>query len=98
MYLDDGSTFEYQSGKYIRSHFAYKDGKLTAKPENQFDAAPFNTRIERIIIVGLNDEPESIEMGGEKLMFVTRHDSTFTVTIKNPNMKIGDAWEMVVKK
>ena len=59
---------------------------------------PFNSRIERIILVGLDGEPESIKSAsGESLVFVTRKsDQEFIVTIKNPNMAIGSAFELTV--
>lgn len=58
---------------------------------------PFNTRVERIVFVGLSKEPATITFGGESLVFVTRKSGKeFIVTVKNPNMKIGDVFEVLV--
>jgi hypothetical protein len=63
---------------------------------NGFDKS-YNTRIERIVIVGMNEEPVSISSNGKSLVYVTKrpsHGTGYIVTIKNPDFKIGDEFEL----
>ena len=57
---------------------------------------PYNTRVERIIIVGLDKEPDTIVMDEKELLFVTRlgSGSGFIVTVKNPDMLIGSGFSL----
>jgi alpha 1,3-glucosidase len=97
LYIDQGSTFEYKKGQYIRTEFSFGKGSLVSKVVNKC-ACDFNTRIERIVVVGLDEEPNEITNGDEKMVFVTRKaGNKFKVTIKNPNMLIADSWKLSFK-
>ncbi|KAJ3308998.1 hypothetical protein HDV04_000549 [Boothiomyces sp. JEL0838] len=103
IYVDDGSSFEYQSGDYINSKFEFKDNTLSAKhlplstPMNV--KGDFNVKIERIVIVGYSNEPAAIKnSNGKDLFFGTKKvGDSFTVTIKNPEVLIGDEWSIKFK-
>jgi len=54
LFLDDGSSFEYQKGAYIYREFLYKTGTLTSKTLNKSKHYyQCSNHIERIIILGL---------------------------------------------
>jgi hypothetical protein len=45
----------------------------------------------------MSSEPERISYSGKDLVFVTRKTGReFAVTIKNPNMLIGDSFEIEI--
>jgi hypothetical protein len=73
-----------------------KSVDLEGIPVNPKLLRPYNTRVERIVIIGLDKEPDTIKMDGKELFFVTRKGSgsTFIVTLKNPDMLIGDSFSL----
>ena len=90
----------------MKSLFSYSDEKLSGSPINVSDWAPSNgsvksydTRIEKIVVVGLEREPFAVKMAdGQDLVFVTRKSGThYIVTIKNPNMLVGSAFSISIK-
>ncbi len=104
--MDDGSSFAYKKGNYLKSEFTFSKSKLKAKatlvdsygPVDQSAEKPYNTRIERIVFIGLKKEPDTIEFSGKELVFITRKSSQaeYIVTVKNPNMHIGDDFELIL--
>jgi alpha 1,3-glucosidase len=94
LYIDDGSSFEYKKGQFIRTEFSFGNNALVSKVIQKC-TCDFNTRLERIIVLGLDGEPKEIKHGDEKLVFKTKKvGSKYTVTIKNPNMLIGDSFKI----
>ncbi len=66
LYVDDGETFEFQSGAYIHRHFTFSGSSLTSEdvgPKGSRTAAYLkamaNVRVERILVVNAPKEWES---------------------------------------
>ncbi|XBW34661.1 hypothetical protein QEN19_000228 [Hanseniaspora menglaensis] len=51
IYIDDGETFDYQNGKYVKSFISYVDSKLIVESENS-DLNEVPQYIEKVVILG----------------------------------------------
>lgn len=51
MYIDDGETFDYQTGKYLHAELYYKDGVLQGTVVNRWEV---HNIIESVKIYGEN--------------------------------------------
>jgi alpha 1,3-glucosidase len=94
VYADDGSSFEYQKGMFVLTEFEFKDFVLKASKSKQStvnQSTPFNARIERIIIVGLQSIMNVVGKDGQTFEF---SNDSHSITVKNPNYLIGDSWEI----
>jgi len=93
LYLDDGSSSDYQRGHYRRRRFEFRDGVLTsaaAAPGKLF--APQNT-VERVVILGLTRQPRGAVVtdakGVKREVPVMVSSSTNTVTVRKPDVPVA---------
>ncbi|CDW51930.1 Glyco hydro 31 and Gal mutarotas 2 domain contain ing protein [Trichuris trichiura] len=65
-YLDDGESFEYKKGKYLRRYFEYtgdqRGGKLTSKSLDDKGKFPTDVTIEKIVIYGMRFYPRIVHL------------------------------------
>ncbi|KFD54232.1 hypothetical protein M513_05009, partial [Trichuris suis] len=65
-YLDDGESFEYKKGKYLRRYFEYtgdqRGGKLTSKSLDDKAKFPTDVTIEKIVIYGMRFYPRIVHL------------------------------------
>ncbi|OAD68408.1 glucosidase II catalytic ROT2/GLS2 [Phycomyces blakesleeanus NRRL 1555(-)] len=70
LYLDDGETYDFESGAYVRTQFIYNNGVLTSKnlhedpssdAATKYAASIKDVRIERIRLLGV-EQPEHIHV------------------------------------
>jgi hypothetical protein len=95
--VDDGHSYEYQNKKFIRLQLSFDQGVLKSTVNQSCDCE-FNTRVERIIFIGMKQEPERIMYQGTELTFVVRMSGPdFVVTVKNPNVQIGTSFEITIE-
>lgn len=60
LYLDDGSTFDFQDGLYRLRRFTFADSTLTSTLEEGSASYTERTSIERLVVVGLGAAPSSV--------------------------------------
>ncbi|KAF4632530.1 hypothetical protein G7Y89_g5593 [Cudoniella acicularis] len=107
LYVDDGETFDYQSGAYIHRSFEFKDGVLASmdigkkgKLTDKYLKTMKGVRVERIIIVGAPKEWEgkkSVKTGkGEAgLEFHGEEGGKASwAVVRNPGVAIGENWKI----
>eukprot|EP00124_Ichthyophonus_hoferi_P000356 Ihof_evm23s12 gene=Ihof_evmTU23s12 len=57
LFMDDGSTFDYQKGQYSYRQYTYQDGVLTSTSLSADGTMMPNNRLERLVIMGLSTTP-----------------------------------------
>lgn len=109
--MDDGESYDYQSGAYISLVFEYEDGVLTSKnlhPEPDSEAAKafrsqmHQVRIERLYILGATKQPKKVQVVASRdddaspLTF--DYDATKAkITVKDPKVSITEhGWKVIV--
>ncbi|XP_071962090.1 neutral alpha-glucosidase AB-like [Antedon mediterranea] len=101
LYIDDGHSYEYKQNKFLYRSFVYKDNKLMSrKIDNNGNYATEST-VERIIVIGLFDSPNSIHAIGQnspmKNLEFTSNSETKSVVIRKPELRLQDDWVVVLK-
>ena len=97
--MDDGSTFDYKEGDYISNNFTFKAGVLSCTDVRFGDLLArhpdaFRNRIERIVILGLKNEPVSVSAEGVDVAFSVGAGG---VVLKNPHVAVGISWSIELK-
>ena len=98
LYVDDGHSFEHVKGHYLNIEYEFKDFVLSSKlvnlKGNKMDSKDkkFNTRIERIVILGLDKLNNLKVVSGTKQ--VEHFISNGILTLKNPNFLVGQDWQL----
>jgi hypothetical protein len=67
LYTDDGATFDYKSGAYLRRNFTWKSegqfaASLTNSNADKTGRLTSDLRIERIVAMGLDFYPNDVHM------------------------------------
>lgn len=105
LYLDDGETFDYQTGAYIHRAFNFSNGVLKSesiatkgKSTDKFVKSVKTVGVEKIIIVGAPAEwkTKSVVKIGKEEARVEYHDAASGkaawAVVKAPKVKIGEDW------
>lgn len=92
VYIDDGMSFDYQSGQYAARQFRYTNGQLTNSGNGSL--ALSNT-VERVVFYGLPKAPSqaTIVQDGQKTLLDVISDKTKTI-IRKPDVPITSDWEL----
>ncbi|XXQ35577.1 Glucosidase II subunit alpha [Plasmodiophora brassicae] len=98
LYLDDGHTFEHQTGAFTLRSFVFEDLTLRGSPaaRTQFKFMADN-RLERIIVVGLRRRLSSVTMGAGNSQVAFDFVQTFNpdqVIVRKPWIGITDDFEI----
>lgn len=106
LYIDDGKSFEFLKGAYIHRHFTFSDGKLTSSAVASTSGSRYLTdcTVERIILLGLSSGPKSalVEPVNQKVeielgpLRIGAGKSPSALTIRKPNVRIGDDWTIKI--
>lgn len=108
LYTDDGKSFEFAQGAYIHRRFVFSDGKLTSSNMASYTSgkSQFSSgcSIERIVLLGYSGGPKSalIEPANHKAdielgpLFLRKGRSPTVLTIRKPNVRIGEDWTIRV--
>lgn len=91
LYLDDGASFDHLKGVFHHRKFIFENNSLRslALSANQFDD---QSKIERVIILGLKSLPTSVLLNGSKLEFYEGpRNSLF---LRKPFVSIVSDWKI----
>ncbi|XP_066973212.1 neutral alpha-glucosidase AB isoform X2 [Macrobrachium rosenbergii] len=105
LYMDDEHTFDYRQGKYLYLEFSYADGVLTSKkidPNGSFDTSSW---LERVIIVGLKQQPSKVILKSsslgtrelEKSFIDGDSNHASQLTIRKPGINMREAFTITVQ-
>ena len=97
LYVDDGHSFEYEKGSYLQVKFEFKSNVLSSKTV-ELESNPmkpqdsFNTRFERIIILGLDNLEQVKSVQGNADVEIEHAKHNRLLILKNPNFLVGEEW------
>lgn len=112
VYVDDGFSHSFQGGAYIYDTVTFDGATLEERPASQalhgIPAAqglsavpPRNLHIERVVFIGLANEPRSAQLmrhGAEAVEHVQatseRAGSSWIATVKKPLCQLGTSWSL----
>lgn len=103
LYLDDGATFAYQKGNFLKSEMHLMNGRyLTGNLRHSASEDTYigNTVIEKIVIalgensVQIGDTVEVLQ-GSESHAVAVMRDSPNTAMILNPSVRFDEPWKIL---
>ncbi|AMD19809.1 HCL342Wp [Eremothecium sinecaudum] len=97
LYLDDGETFGYKAGKFLKVDFQLDSTSITGKVSN-FNEEFAGLKVENVIIANekhldLQDSVTIVQGNTNWTSTVTRTE--YYYTIKNPAVVLGSDWKIV---
>lgn len=102
LYSDDENTFSYENGEYIISNFSADLGSEKIF-KNEISTGTSNSMkwnedkklgmIERVVIMGLEETPSKIDVGGQKLSF-DYNSEKMVLVIRKPEVSALEDWAM----
>jgi len=98
LYMDDGHTYDYQSGKYNYKKFKYSNKQLTS---TSIDTnATFETKswLEKVVLMGVR-APSSVAITYDSAttpLGYTYDPATRTLTIRKPGVNMQKDWTINV--
>nr|CAI26256.1 glucosidase II, alpha subunit precursor [Trypanosoma brucei brucei] len=106
LFIDDGESFNYESGAYIHRLLSFTDGRLvnTVHPNSTANAMfTAKNRVERIIILGYEGKPKvaMIEVPTQSVIMGREVDCEIedgSLVLRNPDLPISDDWTIVLKR
>lgn len=99
LYIDDGSTFDYRSGKFIYIDFTFENNKIKGRVLN---APIFETKswLERVIVLGFENEPKAVKIvtpsDGEQTLDFFHNKNNHVLSIRKPGINIASEFEIQI--
>ncbi|ORY06296.1 hypothetical protein K493DRAFT_252011 [Basidiobolus meristosporus CBS 931.73] len=108
LYLDDGESYDYQSGAYVHRKFTFTNGVLESldvaknrsKDAEHFIESIKTIRIERLVILGLAKVPKSATLVSSEqnkslqIDCEQRGTNNNVCTVKDPGSRVGEDWKI----
>jgi len=96
LYLDDGHTFDYKNGKFLRRKFSFSDNKLTSVAIGTETFSTTQT-VERVVVFGFHKRPSKVEIqtGSTKRELVFVYEGEKLIA-KKPDVLITQDWNIVI--
>ncbi len=119
LYLDDGVGYGFEQGEYVWRGFTFSSGVLRSTdmtPKSSTARVPYSenngwaqaighVKVEKIIVLGLINEPKSVEITGESAQWTwekgaaasgKKEGAASRLVIKNPGVGVVSGWEVVI--
>jgi alpha 1,3-glucosidase len=102
LYLDDGSSFDYQQGQYLRRRFIFNGTALSSVSADSAGVMDTILAIERVVIYGLPTRPRvaTLTQGGTEMQVevtVLASDGEGLATIlRKPDAKLTEDWTIAL--
>ncbi len=98
LYVDDGHSFNYKNGEYLKKRFVFDGTKLRSETVSTGSYILLNT-IERIVLLGATKTPQKVtlkQQGQETRELEYEYDaSAAKVVVRQPNCQAAKDWEVV---
>ncbi|XP_053682461.1 neutral alpha-glucosidase AB [Sabethes cyaneus] len=96
LYIDDETSFEYRSGKYLYLEFELKDNVLSSRKIDETASYATKSWLERVVLVGLSKVPKSATLhqsnGDSSTLSVYAEDGA--VVVRKPAVSMLDSWSI----
>ncbi|CAL2045785.1 unnamed protein product [Caenorhabditis brenneri] len=104
VYLDDGTTHEYQGGQFVKASFNYKtESKTAAVLEGEHIDGSYTAKnwVERVVVRGVENAPKKVEITRlsdpfEPLQFSYDRDSK-VLTIRKPEALLTSSYKIHIE-
>jgi len=99
LYVDDGHSFDYQKGDYIRRRFSFSNGRLSASTSTLKEAGKLDidNTIERVVVLGLKNAPSSVTFEGTDVAVdFDFHAEQNLLVLRKPDVKVVDDWTIAL--
>lgn len=96
LYIDDETSFEYRSGKYLYLEFEFKDNVLSSKKIDATATYPTKSWLERVVLVGLAKTPKSATLhqsNGESSTLEVYQEGGAAI-VRKPGVSMLDSWSI----
>jgi hypothetical protein len=102
LYIDDEISLSYKQRKFCLASFEFKDGTLSNKLVHApwKEALPNNYEIERLVFMGLNQEPKSVTLrppeptSASQALVFNYFSDTSVLVVKKPGVSALTSWEI----
>lgn len=92
LYLDDGESFQFESGSFVVRRFEMRDGELKARTAGGSDEGfkdGDSVTVERIVVLGFGSKaPTSVSVGSRQIDFVLNSKSS-ALTLQRVDLLVG---------
>lgn len=104
VYIDDGSSYEYEKGAVIYQSLSYKSDELKCTPSNSGKLGmaqlpeTISTKVEAIVITGFDQIrglPSAATLG--HLVLSVENDGDSIIRIRMPPVSLSDNWSITFK-
>ncbi|XP_058442843.1 neutral alpha-glucosidase AB [Malaya genurostris] len=96
LYIDDETSFEYRSGKYLYLEFEFHFDVLSSKKIDTFASYATKSWLERVVFVGLAKSPKSATLhlsnGESSTLDVYAEDGA--IVVRKPGVSVLDSWSI----
>jgi alpha 1,3-glucosidase len=90
LYVDDGHSYDYTRGVFLRRKFTYNNGELKSEAIGK-ETMPLANIVERIVVFGYPSKPNKVMSGSVELGF-EYEESTKKLVVRKPELEIKDNW------
>jgi alpha 1,3-glucosidase len=95
LYTDDGESYEYKNGKFLKIDFTYSNNQLDAKVVNPDSTYETPEWVERVVILGLDSKPSSIKVYSKSVGTVNlESEGQNPLVIRKPGVSIKEDWQL----
>ena len=96
LYLDDGHSYEYQNGFFIRASISYENHVLQYALENTDSQLSPAFNIERVVVEGLRRVPHAViaSTSGPAQSLDFESTNARTVVIRKPDLPVDRFWSV----
>jgi len=99
LYIDDGHSFDYQRGQFVRRKFSFSNGRLSASASTLKSPGTLaiDNTIERVVVIGLQTSPSSVIFDGSNAAIdFDFHSEQKLLVLRKPDVKVVDDWSIVL--
>lgn len=95
LYLDDGRTYNFESGRYSLRRFSYSGNELVVKEVSKHEgtrSGPVdeqNAVVERVVILGFGGSAPKVVKAGDRELDFEYNEKTEVLTLQRPGVVIG---------
>jgi len=98
LYLDDSISYAYQKGDFAWKTVTFKNNILESKDaELGAGRSSSPVTVERIVVLGLPQEPAKITNSQDKALSFTYSKEDHKLTIKLPGVQVAQNWSITIQ-
>eukprot|EP00117_Sycon_ciliatum_P017449 scpid32873/ scgid16435/ Neutral alpha-glucosidase AB; Alpha-glucosidase 2; Glucosidase II subunit alpha len=100
LYMDDETTFDHRSGKYLLRNFEFTAGKFTSRNGDTAGSYRSESWVQRIDVIGITAQPATVTLtlsnGSQRQLAFYFNASHSRLVIRKPDVNIGEDFDIVI--